>query len=129
MESKNGKAYVKNLKIITYDRVYYPSHKCAYTEKILSEAASISNTNVNETSVNEDGIIIPITNAAVLDYIKQESGNLAVALNNFDTLLESTEIINNGKQVQIKTINNDILVVSLEQHLANDIMNYCYKKL
>ena len=129
MESKDGKAYVKNLKIITYDRVYYPSHKCAYTEKILSEAAGNSNTEANNTSINEDGTLIPITNSAVLDYIKQESGNLAVALNNFDTLFESTQLINGGKQVQIKTINNDILVVSLEQHLANDIMNYCYKKL
>ena len=41
IENINGKSWVKNLRVITYDHVIYPSHKAAYTEKLLTESAKM----------------------------------------------------------------------------------------
>lgn len=130
MATREGKAYVNNLKIITYDRVYYPSHKCAYTEKIISESAGM-HASPNQAMVEEsyEGEIIPITNKSIINYIKNESANITTIMNNFDTLIESAVVINNGRDMQLKTINNDLLVVSLESHITNEIMDHCMKIL
>ena len=50
IENINGKAYVKGIKIITWDSVIYPSHKVAYTDKIVTESA-IDGTPVHENQV------------------------------------------------------------------------------
>ena len=39
--NKGGAVYVENVRVVTWDRVYYPSHKKAYTTKLLSEATGI----------------------------------------------------------------------------------------
>lgn len=39
IENINGRSYVKNLRIITWDHVCYPSHARAYTQEVLTESA------------------------------------------------------------------------------------------
>ena len=39
IENVNGKAYVRGIKVITWDQVVFPSHRVAYTTKVLTESA------------------------------------------------------------------------------------------
>lgn len=132
IENKNGKAYVRNIKVITWDRVYFPSHECAYTEKILSEGASImvpkKELSASEMRINESGLLIPITNQSVIDYIKQESANLTVAMNNFDVLYESMKLIDHGRNLQMVDRAGNVLIINLETYIQDEIMDYCFKR-
>ena len=82
IENRNGKAYVNNLRIITWDRVYYPSHPTAYMEKIISEGTELMDKpyklkanmdmikEYGNTQAVEEGyqIVTPVTNKNVIDY-------------------------------------------------------------
>ena len=138
---KNGKCYVRNIRIVTWDRVYFPSHKRAYTTGLINaktegksvhESANLINgvreqnyMDCNTIDVVENGILIPIVNQQVVDYIKQESANVKSILNTFDTLYESAIIVNGGKQVQLQLNGGDKILVNLEQYIEDEILNYC----
>jgi hypothetical protein len=135
---RNGKCYVRNIRIITWDRVIYPSHKRAYmsglvtskNEAAIMEAAGYNRNDFELTNGKKalnEGVLIPIINQQVVDYIKHESANIKSIINTFDTLYESAIIVNGGKQVQLSLTSGDKMVINLEQYIADEIMNYCYK--
>ena len=117
-------AEVKNPKIITWDRVIYPSHPRAYTQGIVSESSSIVVPN------NDPGMLIPITNNQVIDYIKHESANLRQVMETFEIFYDNIELVNERFNHQLKLTSRDgnIYVVNLETYLQNEIQNYCIKK-
>ena len=128
IESKGGNAYVKNIKIVTWDRVIYPSHKEAYTKGLVTESASMIANNIEKRkaySKNESGLLIPITNDSVMSYIMEESANIKSIMNSFDTLYESMQLIDNGTKVQLVDHSGAILVINLETKIQNDIYSYC----
>lgn len=130
IETRNGKAYVKNVKIITYDRVIYPSHKVAYTERIVSESATLQAQKSDTKLIVPDdykGILIPITNESVIRAIQHESANVSTILKNFDVRYENVTIIPTvtGSKVQMVDEAGNVIVVGLEKHIHNEIMNYC----
>ena len=130
IDLRNGKAYVKNVKLITYDRVIFPSHKVAYTEKIVSESASMISQKSETRLVvpdNYKGLIVPITNESVIKALQHESANVKSILENFDVKYDNIEIIPtvSGVKVQMLDETGNILVVGLEQHIQNEIMDYC----
>lgn len=132
IENRNGKAYVKNLKFITYDRVIYPSHVKAYTTKVLSESAAdfLEDNKKSDTElIVKEGfqLVAPINNQSVTDYILQESGNLKTIVQNFDTFYESVQVSDDCKQVTLIDKNYDRIVIPLERHIQNEIMDFCYK--
>ena len=139
---KNGKCYVRNIHVVTWDSmIIYPSHKRAYTTglinantegKTVQESASIlsgvnkyNGIDLSSQEVFENGILIPIVNQQVVDYIKQESANVKSILNTFDTLYESAIIVNGGKQVQLQLNGGNKILVNLEQYIEDEILNYC----
>ena len=93
--------------------------------KIVSESANVAGTNV-ALKPNDPGLIIPITNQSVINYIKQESTNLKNVLESFELLYNSIDVVDNGRKVQLIDENGSILVINLESHIQNEIMNYCY---
>ena len=117
-------AEVKNPKIITWDRVIYPSHPRAYTQGIVSESSSIVVPN------NDPGMLIPITNNQVIDYIKHESANLRQVMETFEIFYDNIELVNERFNPQVKLTSRDgnIYVINLETYLQNEIQNYCIKK-
>ena len=127
---RNGKCYVRNIRIITWDRVIFPSHKRAYTtgfvtpktEGAITESANMYNTD----AINENGILIPVVNQQVVDYIKTESANIKSILNTFDTLYETAIICNGGKNVQLQTADGNKIVINLEQYIQDEIMRYAW---
>lgn len=120
ISNKSGVSVVENLRLITYDRVIYPSHTKAYTTKLISESA-----NVKEVNESANSLLIPITNEKVINYIKTESCNLKSIFNNFDTLYESMTIINNGRDVQLMDKAGNLFIVNIESYISDEIMNYC----
>lgn len=123
IQQENGKNKVKNIKIITWDRVIYPSHDCAYTTKIIGESTDLMNEHVTDS-----GIIIPITNEKVMDYIKTESANIKSIINQFDTLYNSITLTEDGKFVKMVSRDGAVMAIRLEQYIQNDIMDFCSRR-
>ena len=128
-------AEVENITIITWDRVIYPSHKRAYVQKVIgvTENATIAHgkENVGNQFIvqeNDAGLLIPITNNDLIDYIKQESSNLYFFIESFDLMHNTIQLKENGRQVQICSKDGDTFIVNLEDHIQNDIMDYCEKQ-
>lgn len=123
-------AEVKGIKIITWDRVIYPSHPRAYTDGIISESAGVG-INDKESNVfleqNDKGILIPITNESVINYIKSESANFKAIKESYDLLYDNIELINRGTQVKLTDRAGGIFVVNLESYIHDEIMNECLK--
>lgn len=117
-------AEVKNPKLITWDRVIYPSHPRAYTQGIVSESSSIV------LPKDDPGMLIPITNNQVIDYIKHESANLKQVMETFEIFYDNIELVNERFNPQVKLTSRDgnIYVINLETYLQNEIQNYCMKK-
>ena len=130
LTNKGGRNIVENLRVVTWDRVIYPSHPHAYTTRLVTESTSLS---IAEKAaidrlnhMNENGALIPITNEAVLSYIKTESASIKSLLNQIDFMYESTTLLP-GNKVQLVAKTGDIFVINLESHIANEIQAYCLK--
>lgn len=127
--NKSGHACVRNIKLITWDRVIYPSHKRAYTERLVNESTIL----VPETSrlfIDEDyhGFITPITNEKVINLLKQESANINFVMDNFNGIYESIQLLNNGRNIQLNDNKGNCLIVNLEHHVRDILMDYVYNK-
>ena len=130
IENIGGKAYVKNIKIITWDRVIYPSHKRAYTERVLSEAAQDGTpiyTNQIVVPKNDPGTIYKLTDTdakTVLSRLQRESANIDTILNTFDGLYDTIEQISENRIILTDRFGEKIYA-NLESHVSNVIMDYC----
>ena len=124
-------AEVKGIKVITWDRVIYPSHPRAYTDGIISESAGIGVNNESNVFLekNDQGILIPITNESVINYIKAESCNFKAIKESYDLLYDEIELINRGTQVKLTDKAGGIFVVNLESYIHDEIMNECLKHI
>lgn len=134
-------AEVKNLRLITWDNVIYPSHPGAYTKGLVTESVEFSKpSNIQrvlqesmELSINEQlesdrisksGILIPIKNNDVMNFLQQESGNLKFVKECFDFAYSGIETNNNGTKVLLTTNAGDTLVINTESYVHNQLMNY-----
>lgn len=130
---------VRGLKIITYDRVIFPSHPEAYTQGFVYESAMLNREQelCREGSrlivpKNDPGIVIPILNEQVIDYIKSESASLKYLQEDFDFMYNNIEVMKNPytKASSVKLTDNEgsVFIVNLESYIMDDIMDYCSKK-
>jgi len=81
--TKNANGYVevkKPLKIATYDWVFFPSHEIAYQQKVLRE------------DFNPTFEVFPITEDALLDFMKNDSENVATILEGMDINLDNSKV-------------------------------------
>lgn len=129
---RNGKCYVRNIRIITWDHVIFPSHKRAYMSGLINPKEASGINKMHESALITEscaynGNIIPVTNDNVVSYIKEESTNVKSILNTFDTLYESAMICNGGKNVSLTLKDGNRVLVNLEQYIQDEIMNYCIK--
>ena len=146
-------AEVRNLRVITWDNVIFPSHPGAYTVKYLSESATgeskeshtaqlikenydlmNSSNNSDEvpnkmsdkeiTDMNESGISIPITNDSVIKFIQNESNGLKFVRECFDFIYSGINVNEAGTKVTLTESNGNIIVVNLENFIHQELMNY-----
>lgn len=127
--NKNGHACVRNIKLITWDRVIYPSHKRAYTQGMVTESGlEIPETSKLYIPENYTGFVTPITNEKVIEMLKQESANINFVMENFNGIYESIELMNNGRNVQLHDGKGNCLVVNLEHHVKDILMDHIYNR-
>lgn len=129
IENVNGKAYVKGIKIITWDTVIYPSHKAAYMDKIVSES-TIDGTPIHSNQVvvpkNDPGRIITLKSSdakTVLNRLQRESANLDKIVSTFDGIMDQITLVNENT-VMLTSRFGDKFIVNLENHIENLIMDY-----
>ena len=132
IENIDGKAYVKNIKVITYDKVIYPSHKRAYTEKIVSEAA-ISGEPIQENQIvvpeNDPGTIITLKESdarIVINRLQRESANLSNIIEALECIYDNITLVNENTLLMTSKYGEKVRV-NLEDHISNVIMNYVWK--
>lgn len=138
--NENGKMTVRNMQMVAYDRVYFPSHPEAYTTKILttesaggqavyypqyfeakkSEIASLTEAG---NSVESPNVITPLTQEEVNSFILSESTNIRKVLNQFDILYESIELNPDMRSVTMTTRLGDKIYLSLESAVSREIIN------
>ena len=124
LANHKGRNIVENLRVITWDRVIFPSHPGAYTTRLVTESM-INNPKDKLTHINNNGLLIPITNDSVINYIKSESATIQSLLNQIDFMYESTTLVSPSK-VRLIAKNGDMFYVNLENHIEQEISNYCY---
>lgn len=132
---------VRGTKLITYDRVIYPSHPEAYTRGFVYESTIIDNElfRCQEGSkiildINDKGLIIPISESA-MDYIKTESSYYKELLES-----DSIQVGNNNKismykdpytkssYIRLKDDNNNKIQLALEDYIFDEVMKYGINK-
>lgn len=133
IEQTRRGAEVKNLRLITWDSVIYPSHPGAYTQRLLSESAlqirgvdDIPETNLEVTM---EASLTAIDKENVINYIKNESASLKFLRECFDFVYDDIKVTNNGTKVMLSEKSGSTIVVPIEAHIHNELMNYAVKKL
>lgn len=143
--NENGRMTVRKMQMITYDRVYFPSHSKAYTtalvtsESTMQEAQQYLKINTdsyykakeneinditvrgNDVTMNES-VTIPITQSQVSNYLVNESANIKSAMDVFDVLYESMELSPDGSEVTMKLTNGDTIHLCLEDAIRKEIL-------
>lgn len=132
IESIDGKAYVKNIKVITYDRVIYPSHKRAYMEKIVTES-TIDGEPLQENQIvvpeDDPGTIITLKESdarLVLNRLQKESASLSTIVETFDGIYDKVTLLDENTILLTDRYGNKI-TSNLEEHVSNVIMDYVWK--
>lgn len=136
IKNNGGRNQVTNLRIICYDRVYFPSYPDAYTDHIVTESAFMDDlklTNMNEdmqrkiiesgNSLMIESAVAPIINDDVRKVIMKESYNLNAMCEAFDQ--EFTNITRKGNNLQLVDENYNVIVVPIEDYVGAKIDKFC----
>ena len=126
---------MRGIKVITWDVVCYPSHRVAYTEKLITENALSCGNNPSDYKqddmfkYNETGRIIHLTGSDaqdVLNRLQRESANIGTILETFDGIADKVTLSPNKDRIILTNAFGDRFNIRLENHVDNLIMNYVY---
>ena len=127
-------AEVQNIKLITWDRVIYPSHECAYTCEsgsvyVQGENGIYTKQQPKGSTLyleeNDQGMITPFNTPQVISYIKAESKNLKAVKESMEMYFDTFDVIDEGRSVKMMSNSGNTVVVNLETYIRNEIMDYC----
>ena len=119
---------VRNLRLITWDQVIYPSHPGAYTQRIISESTVMNeSTSIDISEKNDmvgEAMIIPITDNNIISFIQSESSNLKFVRECFDFAYDSISVNENGTKVLLTTKAGETIAINMESYVHNELMHY-----
>ena len=119
---------VRNLRLITWDQVIYPSHPGAYTQRIISESTVMNESTSMDISEKNDmvgeAMIIPITDNNIISFIQSESSNLKFVRECFDFAYDSISVNENGTKVLLTTKAGETIAINMESYVHNELMHY-----
>ena len=144
--NENGRMTVKGMQMITYDRVYFPSHSKAYTTSIVTtesvgQYGDMKYYKINPTSelfrrseeinniakygnlAESSEILVPLTQSQINSFLISESANIKTVLETFDCLYNGINLNEDGRTVSMQLKNGDRIVLSLEEAIQNEILN------
>lgn len=147
LSNQNGQLVVAKMQMITYDRVYFPSHQKAYTTRIITtESADFKTKDVKYYDIDENNyfydkqneinslseagnsvdseleILQKISNDELNGFIIAESSNMNLIAENFDLLYNTMSLNENYDNVSIKTKNGSIVNITLEDAVKKEIL-------
>ena len=125
-------AEVRNIRIITYDRVIFPSHMHAYTQDFVYENANIVEKKSLTESVLLEGQnlectsnVIPITNKDVVSFLQCQSNNLKFVKECFDFVYSGIQLNeSNSKVILTEKETGNTIVINMEDYVHNELMTY-----
>ena len=150
IEQTRRGAEVRNLRLITWDNVIYPSHPGAYTQRVISESAltdtdkkthlqqlvseSVITGNddyISKTNavINTNGYLYPMYDDDVIKFVQQESSNLKFVRECFDFVYSGIQLDEKCGRVLLTTDEGDTLAINLENYIFNELMEYGYNRL
>ena len=139
IEQTRRGAEVKNLRVITWDNVIYPSHPGAYTKGLVNESAMTeadkkiksrlqavyeSNNPFEDDKNGDIAIAAPIMKEDVVRFIKSESSNLKFVRECFDFAYNDITVSENGAKVILTANDGEVLVINLESYVFNQLLDY-----
>ena len=140
LENVNGRAEVKNINIITWDWVIYPSHKVAYQKEILHNGRDNKTSNISESAnleivtenslylkENDSGLVTPINQNDVVTYIKDKSDNFKRIEEGYDIVFGKAKLDKYGKHLYIPTLEGHTIAIRIDDYLEDEIMNFASK--
>jgi hypothetical protein len=114
LEQTSKGACVRDLKIITWDWVVFPSHKTAYMTKILGGTPSESK------SLKESCELILLQEAAVKEFITSESKEVKLITNLLEYAFPIQTVSKDGKYMTIAN-DDEKIVIRLEDYVTKQI--------
>lgn len=131
IEQTRRGAEVRNLRLITWDQVIYPSHPGAYTQrlvKLVKESKVVTESGIivpeNHNDLIGESLIAPITNQNVFTFLQAQSSNLKFVKECFDFVYSGIQVDESGTRVMLTTNEGDTMVVNMESYIHNELMNY-----
>jgi hypothetical protein len=125
VEQTRRGAEVRNLKLITYDQVIFPSHPGAYTQRLVSESTSLGESgDLSANNLTGEAKLFPVENKDIISYIQNESANIKFIQEYFDFVYSDIKVTNNGTRVMLTENNGNTIIVPLENHIHNEFMTY-----
>lgn len=119
---------VKNLRLITWDQVIYPSHPGAYTRRIVEEESLLNESFTNVEDPGNDylgeSMIVPITNNNVINFLQAQSSNLKFVKECFDFAYDNIIVNETGTKVLLTTKQGETVVINMESYIHNELMTY-----
>ena len=132
----NGRSKVGCLKIICWDRVYFPSYVQAYTTGIVESSGVIDQNGLKESvesmgnnlfMVETDNFIAPIMNEDVVKMILKESADVYTICNDFSPFYQSIKVSDDKSQITMVTEDYQTIIVPLDKFVQNQINTFCKK--
>ena len=128
IEQTRRGAEVRNLRLITWDQVIYPSHPGAYTQRLVKESKVVTESGIivpeNHNDLIGESLIAPITNQNVFTFLQAQSSNLKFVKECFDFVYSGIQVDESGTRVMLTTNEGDTMVVNMESYIHNELMNY-----
>lgn len=128
IEQTRRGAEVRNLRLITWDQVIYPSHPGAYTQRLVKESKVVTESGIivpeNHNDLIGESLITPITNQNVFTFLQAQSSNLKFVRECFDFVYSGIQVDESGTRVMLTTNEGDTMVVNMESYIHNELMNY-----
>lgn len=145
--NENGKMTVRNMQMITYDRVYFPSHSKAYTQKIITTesfgneiATPVYDINPNDyfyaktSEINRlskagndvsiaESIITPLKQKEISAYVLAESSSVKLALDQFGIIYETMKMDPTFRTVSMQTLDGNTIVLDTDRAIQKEIIN------
>lgn len=128
LEKTSQGSFVRNLRLITYDKVIFQSDRDAYMRRLVTESTdTVSENKIPRIPSSQKDIFVPFDNESVRNYIMSESANLKSIKESFDIFYESIDLLDNGR-VRMMDKSGNLMIVNLESYIQQEIMSYASNK-
>lgn len=140
IKNSGGKMQVTNLRMICYDRVYFPSYDNAYTEHIVTESVIGERYKVANHDPQEEEFLkehgnsyfvqestSPIMNDDVMRVLMKESYDFNAICEQFQPFYKSISLTQDGSAVQMVDESYNVIVMPINRYIQNEIDEFCGK--